>query len=391
MKEVPPTAGLPLVWRDFVGGAGGFETELAAWLQTPQVRVECSGTAVLWLTLLALKEGSRRRSVIIPAYTCPLVAIAVAKSGLKPVPCDVKPGHFELCPEALQAVCGDDTLAIVPTHLGGRVADLAPVLDIAGRSGARVIEDAAQALGAKWQGKSVGLSGDAGFFSLAVGKGLTLFEGGVLVAREANLRRKLFARIRETVSARLFWEIRRLVELAGYAALYRPACLPYVYGNPLRRALERGDPVAAVGDDFDFEIPLHRVGGLRQRVGANALARLPAFLRETARLAMERLPRLPFPVLADAPGGEGVWPFFMLLLPSEKARDAALNRLWRTGLGVSRLFVHALPDYAYLRPLLAEAAAPNARDLAARMLTVSNSPWLDDEGFAQVCDVLGSV
>ncbi len=62
------------------------------------------------------------------------------------------------------------------------------------------------------------------------------------------------------------WEWRRRLELLGYTALYRPWGLRLAYGNPLRRALRRGDEIAAVGDDFPLAIPLHRVG--RWRHGA---------------------------------------------------------------------------------------------------------------------------
>ena len=80
----------------------------------------------------------------------------------------------------------------------------------------------------------------------------------------------------------------------------------------------------------------------------------------------------------------------MVLMPSEAARDAALARLWTGGVGVSRLFIHALPDYAYLAPLLDSRDVPNARDLAARMLTISNSPWLRDADFERICSVLSA-
>src|SRR5581483_10959144 len=118
---------------------------------------------------------------------------------------------------------GEDTLAIIPTHLGGRVADVASAKNIALRFGASVIEDAAQAFGATWQGQPVGAMGDAGFYSLAVGKGLTLYEGGVLIARDEGLRRRLHETGEQIAPYRLTRELRRLLELAGYAALYRPS------------------------------------------------------------------------------------------------------------------------------------------------------------------------
>lgn len=81
----------------------------------------------------------------------------------------------------------------------------------------------------------------------------------------------------------------------------------------------------------------------------------------------------------------------MLLLPGKKQRDRALGKLWRSGLGVTKLFVRTLPRYAFLSSCFRDGAAPcpNAEDLADRMLTVTNSPWLDDENFARIIAALG--
>ncbi len=389
MREIPPTAGLPLRWRDFVPGGEPLEQGLARFLNVDAVQIECSGTAALVVALTALKQQSRRNRVVLPAYTCPLVAIAVAHCGLTPILCDLRPGYFEFDPQALDQACNADTLAVIPTHLGGRVADLAPALDIARRTGAYVIEDAAQALGATWNGQSVGLAGDIGFFSLAVGKGLTTFEGGVLIAKEPVMREKLREASARIIPRSLYWETRRLAELTGYAALYNPTGLHYAYGNALRRNIGQGRLVEAVGDDFDFGIPLHRVGRYRRSIGAHALARLPGFLKRLESQAMHRIGELGRPVLQDTQNGRGPWPFLMVMLPSAQARDAALGLLWGAGLGVSRLFIHALPDYGYLRHLFPEAMTPNARDFAGRMLTVSNSLWLSDDQFGNIAETLG--
>ncbi|MCE5233687.1 MAG: DegT/DnrJ/EryC1/StrS family aminotransferase [Mizugakiibacter sp.] len=387
--EVPPTAGLPPRLRDLLPGAGApLDARAAAWLGVDAALVACSGTAALVIALRALRRTSARRTVVVPAYTCPLVPLAVAHCGLEVRLCDLAPGGFDLDPAALADACRTDTLAVVPTHLGGRVADVDAALAAARRVGAFVVEDAAQALGARAGGASVGLRGDAGFFSLAVGKGLTLYEGGLLVARDAAMRRALAGEAAR-LPRRFGWELRRSLELLGYHALYRPRVLRYAYGMPLRRALRRGDAIAAVGDALGPHIPLHRVGAWRQGVGARAIARLPAFLDAAAERAAARRARLAalpgVRVLDDAGRGAGTWPFLMLLMPDARARDAALARLWGAGLGVSQLFIHALPDYPRLAGIVPAQAVPNARDLAARMLTVSNSPWLDEPGFARIC------
>ena len=391
--ELPPTAGLPLTLADLRPGAATLATEIAAQLGTPPLQLECSGTASLLVALLTLSEAQpQRRRVVVPAFTCPLVAIAVHQAGLALVLCDLRPGHFDMDGAALRAACDEQTLAIIPTHLGGRVADVANALAVARSVGAYVIEDAAQALGARRDGISVGLLGDVGFFSLAAGKGLSIYEGGLLLTRDPVLRERLAHTAARVVPSSIGMECRRSIELLGYAALYRPAGLALAYGNPLRRALRRNDPVAAVGDDFPLTVPLHRVGHWRQSVGAHAAARLPAFHDRLTAQAQRRLPRLRaipgIEVLDDPTGARGSWPFFLLLLPDPKRRDAALVQLWQAGLGVSRLYIHALPDYAYLAGVVPAQAVPHARDFAARSLTLSNSPWVTGEDFETICCVL---
>lgn len=392
-RELPPTAGLPLRLTDLWPGRAPFAERVAQWLGVDPLQLECSGTAAMVVALRAMHRlRPQRDEVIVPAWTCPLVALAIHRAGLKPRLCDLTPNHFDMDAVQLGALAGERTLAIVPTHLAGRIADVNLVLDVAHRVGAYVLEDAAQALGAQQDGRSVGLLGDAGFFSLAVGKGLTLFEGGLLLTRDPVLRDAFAVSHDATIrpDARMDWQ--RALELIGYTLAYRPSLLSLAYGRPLRKALAANDPVAAVGDDFGPDIPLHTVSPWRQAVGSRALKRLPAFLDATRTQALARVARLRripgVTVFDDAPRQRGVWPFLLLTLPSEAARDDALRSLWTAGVGVSRLFIHALPDYAYLRGIVPNTPLPNARDFAARSLTISNSLWLDEATFASICTVL---
>ena len=398
MREVtvPPTAGLPLQLTDLLPWpAAHFAQQLAQWLRVDEVQLECSGTSALMVALRALKTLKPGRvEVIAPAYTCPLVALAIAQCGLQLRLCDLRADALDMDPARLQQLCSDKTLAVLPTHLCGRVADVDTALRCARAVGAYVIEDAAQALGACVDGASVGIKGDVGFFSLAVGKGLSTFEGGVLVAREHEMRAALRA---EGTRPRfnLWWELRRSVELLGYAALYRPSGLRLAYGKPLEAALARGDWVEAAGDDFDDAIPQHKLGLWRQSVGARALRRLKAFQQQNATQAQARVAQLKacgLELVEDAaPHAQGVWPVILLRLPSQQIRDAVLQAHWGDGSGLSLPFVHVLPDYGRYDHVLTAARhddVAQARDWAQRLLAISNSPWLDDARFAQLLSTL---
>lgn len=101
---VPPTAGLPLKFGDLLPWRGGdFSQALAHWLGVPSVQLECSGTSALMVALRSLKAQKPERSeVIAPAYTCPLVALAVAQSGLQLRLCDLRTGVLDMDTDRLR-------------------------------------------------------------------------------------------------------------------------------------------------------------------------------------------------------------------------------------------------------------------------------------------------
>jgi perosamine synthetase len=391
MREIPPTAGLPLEWRDLlpVRSTVALTERLASLLGIEDLQVTCSGTAALVIALSTLAAESERREVVVPAYTCPLVALAVAHCGMTLRICDLQSDGMGMDPAKLASLCGPDTLAIVPTYLGGRVLDIQGVLACAASAGAAVIEDAAQAMGARHaDGTPVGMRGDIGFYSMAVGKGLTMYEGGVLLSRHPQLRAKLRDMANAIVPRQLSWELRRSVELLGYAAFYRPHGLSLVYGAPLRRALSRNDPEAAAGDLLPAKIALHRVGAWRQSVAARAATRwldYHAVLRSQAQRRKALLNAIAaIDVIDDTSGAQGVWPVLMVRMPDGVARDAVLAELWGAGVGVGVPFARALPDYPSLHDIVPAADVPNARAFAARVLTITNSPWLDNLAFARI-------
>ncbi|MBI2383233.1 MAG: DegT/DnrJ/EryC1/StrS family aminotransferase [Gammaproteobacteria bacterium] len=146
--------------------------------------VACSsGTAALHMALKALDIGPGDE-VITTAMTFIATASAVDLAGAKPVLVDIKPDCATLDPDQVASAISPRTRAIVPVHLYGQCADMAPILAIARKHGLSVIEDAAQAHGAMYQGQPVGTMGDISCFSFYPGKNLGAYGEGGLVATQ---------------------------------------------------------------------------------------------------------------------------------------------------------------------------------------------------------------
>ena len=395
--EIPPTAGLPILFEDLFPSKLKLDDEIAELLGIPQPILCCSGTAALIIALKTLAENNPRNTVIIPAFSCPLVVMAIAYCGLKVKLCDTAHNSFDFNFEQLASIADKNTLVIISTHLGGKCADVVRAKQIADAVGCFVIEDAAQSLGATIEGKSVGLTSDIGFFSLAAGKGLTSYEGGVLYSKDANLHKKMAEMAKESQPFKPLWEIKRSIELLGYFLFYRPSLLRYVYGLPHRKAIKNNDWVTALGERFDTKVPMHTLGKWRQNIAANAASRLPDYFKKTAKQAVKRikiLEEIPnLIVIKDNYNSKGVYPFIMLLFPSQITRDTALENLTPLGLGASRLFAYPLNEYDYLKSCLSSADLepnqfPVAKDFSKRLLTMSNSLWLEDAQFHRIIEVM---
>jgi dTDP-4-amino-4,6-dideoxygalactose transaminase len=168
-----------------------FEQEFGAYCGAPHCIALNSGTSALHLALLAtgVKPGDE---VITVPFTFVASVAAVIYAGAKPVLVDIDPQTFTMDPSTLEAAVTPRTKAIMPVHLYGHPADMDPIMDVARRHGLAVIEDAAQAHGARYKGKPVGSIGDVGCFSFYPGKNLGAYgEGGAVTTGNAAFAEKI--------------------------------------------------------------------------------------------------------------------------------------------------------------------------------------------------------
>lgn len=164
-----------------------FEAEFATYCDARYCVGVGNGLDALYLVLRALGVGPGDE-VIVPANTYIATWLAVSYAGALPRPVEPDPRTYNLDPAAVERAITPRTRAIMPVHLYGQPADMDPINDIARRHGLRVIEDAAQAHGARYKGRRTGGLGDAAGFSFYPGKNLgALGDGGAVVTNDPDL------------------------------------------------------------------------------------------------------------------------------------------------------------------------------------------------------------
>lgn len=177
----------------FVLGAevAGFEQEFAAYCGAAECIALNSGTSALHLALLAAGVGQGDEVITVP-FTFVASVAAVLYAGARPVLVDMDPRTFTMDPGAIEAAITPRTKAILPVHLYGHPADMDPIMEVARRHGLVVIEDAAQAHGAKYKERSIGSIADITCFSFYPTKNLGAYgEGGAVTTNNAEYARTI--------------------------------------------------------------------------------------------------------------------------------------------------------------------------------------------------------
>lgn len=173
----------------FIGGEDlqQFEAEFAAYCGSKSCVGVGNGTDALYLALRALGIGSGDE-VITVAHTFIATAEAISQTGARPVFVDIREDTMLIDPDAVEAAITPRTRAIIPVHLYGQPCDMDRLLEIAKHHNLKVIEDAAQAHGARWRGRRVGALGDAACFSFYPGKNLGAYgDAGAVVSQDEDL------------------------------------------------------------------------------------------------------------------------------------------------------------------------------------------------------------
>ena len=149
-----------------------------------------NGTLAIYLGLRAMNIGPGDE-IIVPAFTFLGSASAVEMTGATPIFCDIDPATLQVRAEHFAARLTARTKAIMPVHIYGMTCDMAPIMELARQQGLLVIEDAAQAIGVRYNNQHAGTFGDVGTFSFFADKTITTGEGGLVVTNNERFAENL--------------------------------------------------------------------------------------------------------------------------------------------------------------------------------------------------------
>ena len=320
----------------FIGGDDlqQFEKEFASYCQAKACVGVGNGTDALYLALRALGIGAGDE-VITVAHTFIATAEIISLVGARPVFVDIQEDTMLMNPETLEAAITPRTRAIIPVHLYGQSCDMDRIMNIAQRHGLKVIEDAAQAHGARWRDNRVGSLGDIACFSFYPGKNLGAYgDGGAVVSNDERL-------------------IERIRMLANHGRLDK-------YVHETEGVNSRLDGLNAA---------ILRVK-LRHLDEWNAARRCHA--RRYTELLRASGVVLPF-VSSET---EAVWHLFVVRVQD---RDAVLNQLQKQGIAAGVHYpvpLHRQAAYKYLN--LPEGSLPVTERVASRVLSLPMYPELTE-------------
>ncbi len=332
---------------DFILGeeVSAFEREFATFCECPHAVGVASGLDAIRLALRVLDIGPGDE-VITAANSFIASALGITAVGAQPVLVDVDPATYNMDPAAVEAAITPQTKAILPVHLYGQMAAMPEILDIANRRGLSVIEDAAQAHGARLRGVRAGATGTLAAFSFYPGKNLGAYgDGGAVTTRDAALN----ARLRK---------LRNYGSVVKYRheELGENSRLDTLQAAVLRVKLRRLD----AGNARRREIAARYTAGL---AGVGDV--IPPFV---------------------APHSE---PVFHLYVIQTARRNELMAYLEEQGIGTIVHYptpIHLQPAYAALRR--GSGSFPVTESLSGRVLSLPMYPELAD---AQIEEVVGAV
>ncbi|MEM8915440.1 MAG: DegT/DnrJ/EryC1/StrS family aminotransferase, partial [Pseudomonadota bacterium] len=337
--------------------------------------------------LLMEALGLKDREIILPAYTCVVVAHAIVKSGNKPVFIDSEPDGFNMDLDLAEAAINDRTGAIIATSIHGYPVDL-DRLDalITRHPDVHIIQDCAHSFMANWKGRSVQEAGIAAIFGLNVSKLMTSVFGGMITTADARLNERLRT-IRDSRLERLgsLAELKKVAYILASNAALTPMAFSMVKVIQKMGLIDR---FVRYYDEAQIDMPqdhLRAMGSVAASVGVSQCQRYPETVKRRQRLA-----KLYHSLLSDVPGIEmfplvdgATYSHFVLQVDQPDRLVAACEK---QGVELGRVIDYCLPDMESYTSYISHSDFPRTRALNAHVINCPSD--VTDNQARRVADVI---
>jgi dTDP-4-amino-4,6-dideoxygalactose transaminase len=348
----------------YIGGeeVDSFEAEWAAYCEANHAVGVGNGLDALHLALKALGVGPGDE-VIVPSNTYIATWLAVSHCGATPVPVEPDERTYNIDPTLIEAAITPRTKVILPVHLYGQPADLDPILALAKKYSLRVVEDAAQAHGARYKGKRIGSHGDIVAWSFYPGKNLgAMGDAGAITTNDPQLADKI--RVLRNYGSR----VKYVNEVQGYNS--------------------RLDPIQAAILRVKLKV-LDEWNDRRRVIASEYLRRLAVIANEAGHCEAPKAPwqstdRLTLPHVAAY--ADHVWHLFVIRHPN---RDQLQKKLAEAGVGT--MIHYPIPPHmqsAYREPSQLVPSSMKAASLANQVTSLPIGPHLDLPHLVKVLTLL---
>jgi perosamine synthetase len=411
MRHLAPTA-TPVDWKAQRAAYTGqdvdvnrFRSALQSYLGVTACFLASSGRTSLFMLLRTLQQGThgeQRREIVLPAYTCPSLAKVVVDAGLRPRFVDIGPYTLSYNMTELATAVSEQTLAVVLVHPFGIPHPVDDVMRIAEANGVLVIEDAAQSMGARTDGRHVGTSADFGLYSLGPGKPMSTGGGGFVCTRDeaaADLLRSSWNALPPASSAGSKLAALRISMLGA-------AFHPTGWWLATRLGAQR------VGEnEASWRYALRGLSPGQAAAGLTLLSRLDEinagrrYRGEQLTDALGNLEGVQLPSLVllggdrgsghspgeathDGQGKGAVDPIYLrlpIMFDTEERREAVLRKLHASGIGAGRMYRKTL---AQLFPNYADGVYPGAECVAKCLLTLPTHHYVLDQDVLRMAEII---
>ncbi len=347
-----------------------FQSEFRKYLKVEHCVIANSGRVLQTLVLKALfkASGSQRDEVLIPGYTCYSVAASIVRAGLKIRVYDLDPHTFQPDEVSVSRCVNEKTLAIVAQHLFGIPTSVDGLRKFAETSGAILIEDAAQALGASVRGCQVGTLGDFGFYSFGRGKPLPLGCGGALIGRDHNILQ----------------DIALPQNGRGYRQLFMTAAVQLLSHRRLYGIME-ALPLGLGETIFDPEFTCSSMPAIIQKLGKGAIDSLEPL--NNHRCTIARIYNDLLQTSGIVPIAHGTYPIYTRF-PYMYGKGDIPNTLLK--FGIRRMYPKALKDQPQIRKFIEtqDVRTPGAAQIADLLVTLPTHTGISKDLAEKIAAVL---